>query len=45
MDKSAEDKGIKVTVDNIIFDNKRLVILYSIETQKPCYDIYLRNLF
>lgn len=44
VDKSAEDKGIKVTVDNIIFDNKRLVILYSIKTEKPCYDVYMRKL-
>ncbi|MCX7884751.1 MAG: DUF4179 domain-containing protein [Caloramator sp.] len=44
VDKSAEDKGIKVTVDNIIYDNKRLVILYSIETEKPCYDVYVRKL-
>ncbi|SKA87771.1 protein of unknown function [Caloramator quimbayensis] len=44
IDKSAEDKGIKVTVDNIIFDNKRLVILYSIETQEPYNDIYMRRI-
>lgn len=33
IDKYAEDKGIKFTVDNVILDRKRMIISYTIESK------------
>ena len=36
--KSAEDKGLKLTIDNVILDRKRLVIAYSVVSDRS-YEI------
>jgi hypothetical protein len=43
INQTVEDKGIKVTINNIIFDRRKMIVDYSFETKEDYEDLDIGN--